>query len=57
MMLRARRVLHDVHRLACVYHWGEREILEMPIERRLAYLRIISMEEDARLFPGLELEQ
>lgn len=57
MKQRSRRILRDVHRLACLYHWGEHEILVLPVMRRFAYLRMIEAEEDAALFPGLELEQ
>jgi hypothetical protein len=55
-MQRGRRILKDVHRLACLYHWSEPVILSLPVTRRLAYLRIIEAEEDAALFPGLEVE-
>ena len=34
----AQRLLHDVHRLAAAYGWGEAEILAMSPWRRRAYL-------------------
>jgi hypothetical protein len=54
MTQRSRRILHEVHRLACLYHWSEPVILSLPITRRLAYLRILQAEEDSALFPDLE---
>jgi len=37
---RARRLLLDVHLLASVYHWSEREILSMSPRRRGLYLEM-----------------
>ena len=31
----------DIHILASVYHWSEREILAMPRERRRLYLSLV----------------
>lgn len=35
------RLLDDVHRIASAYHWSERDILAMPMRRRLFYLEAI----------------
>jgi hypothetical protein len=35
------RLLDDVHRIAAVYHWSERDIIAMPVRRRLYYLEAI----------------
>lgn len=35
------RLLDDVNRLASAYHWSERDILSMPLRRRLYYLEAI----------------
>ena len=44
-LARAQRArIEDVHRLASCYHWGEREILDMPSWRRERYLEIIDAE-------------
>jgi hypothetical protein len=37
----ARRLLHDVHRLASAYGWGETEILRLTPWRRQAYLEML----------------
>jgi hypothetical protein len=37
----ASRILHDVHRLAAVYGWGEEDILAMSPHRRQAYLDMV----------------
>lgn len=44
--LRASRDLlyRQVHYLAFHYHWSEREILEMPREKRLAYIEVLAEE-------------
>jgi len=34
-------LLHDIHRLACRYHWSEREILALSPRRRTHYLSLI----------------
>ncbi|WP_437755099.1 hypothetical protein [Sorangium sp. So ce1389] len=47
-------MLHDVHRLASRYHWGEDQILRLSLPRRAAYLAIIEAEEERRLFEALE---
>ncbi len=36
-----RRLFHEVHYLACHYHWGEEEILNLPGDRRRMYMRLI----------------
>ena len=36
------RTLADVHRLASAYGWSERDILEMSVWRRQAYLRLLA---------------
>lgn len=53
MRLRCRRFLDDVHRLASRYHWGEGEILSLPLPRRQAYLVRIETEKDAALLHAL----
>jgi len=45
----SRTLLDDVHTLARAYHWSEREILRLPLRRRLAYLMRIEAENDAAL--------
>jgi len=42
-------LLDDVHALARAYHWSERDILRLPLRRRLAYLMRIEAEQDAAL--------
>lgn len=37
----------QVHYLAWHYHWSEREILEMPRDRRLAYIQVLADEIEA----------
>ncbi|MCP3868840.1 MAG: hypothetical protein GY703_12225 [Gammaproteobacteria bacterium] len=37
----ARRLLHEVHRLASVYGWTDRDILLIPLRRRAFYLECI----------------
>ena len=37
----AESLIDEIHRLASTYHWGEREILALPRERRRHYLRRI----------------
>jgi hypothetical protein len=53
---RARGLLHDVYRLARAFHWAERDILSLALERRLAYMLLLEEEADASmladLFPG-----
>jgi hypothetical protein len=36
------RFLHDVHRIAAAYHWSERDIMALPMRRRLYYLEAIA---------------
>ena len=36
------RVLQDVHRLSSAYHWSEAEVLAMPTQRRLTYVKMVS---------------
>ena len=50
---RARGLLRDVHRLARAYHWAERDILALTLERRLAYLLLLEEESDAALLADL----
>ena len=47
-------MLRQIHTLARSYHWSEREILALPLERRLAYLLLIEEDSDARLLGGGE---
>jgi hypothetical protein len=47
-------MLHDVHRIASRYHWGEWQILSLSLPRRRAYLRLIDSEQDRRLLSALE---
>ncbi|GAA1552875.1 hypothetical protein GCM10009789_03050 [Kribbella sancticallisti] len=49
----ARRLLHDVHRLALAYHWSEPQIWDLPLRRRTAYLLQLEAEADAALLAGL----
>lgn len=48
----ARTLLDDVHTLASVYHWSEREIFGLPLHRRLAYLMKIEAANDRALWRG-----
>jgi len=41
---RQERLLDAVHRLACIYHWAESEILRLPCRRREYYLSRIARE-------------
>lgn len=49
---RSRQLLREVHVLAREYHWSERQILSLSVERRRAYLALIEAERDAALFAG-----
>ncbi|HET7461537.1 MAG TPA: hypothetical protein VFJ82_09810 [Longimicrobium sp.] len=42
----------QVHYLAFHYHWSEREILEMPREKRLAYIEVLAEEMEALSHAG-----
>ena len=53
MSARAPGLLRDVHRLARAYHWSEREILSLTLDRRLGYLLLLEEEADAALLAGL----
>ena len=37
----ARRLLRDIHSLARAYHWSERDIIALPMRRRMFYLEAI----------------
>jgi hypothetical protein len=47
-------LLREVHRLARAYHWSERDILSLPLKRRLAYLLLLEEESDAMLLAELD---
>lgn len=49
-------LLHDVHRLARIYHWSQCDILTMSLRRRLAYLELIDADETAALIADLRSE-
>jgi len=38
----AKQVLADIHKIAAYYHWSEKDILTIPIERRNQYLGMIN---------------
>jgi len=38
----AKRLLRDIHTIACHYHWSEADILAMSPERRQAYLELLT---------------
>ncbi len=42
----ARNILHDVHMLASAYGWSEREILDLSVQRRRAFLEMIESEHE-----------
>jgi hypothetical protein len=44
-------LLDDVHRLASNYHWNEKDILDMPTQRRLSYLQRLDKD---RRFSGVQ---
>jgi hypothetical protein len=44
--------LRHVHALARAYHWSERDILGLPLARRLSYLLLLEAEQDAFLMPS-----
>jgi len=50
---RCARLWREVHALARAYHWSERELLAMPLHRRLRYLLLLEEEADARLLGGI----
>lgn len=50
---RARERLRDVHKLASAYHWSERDILTLTLDRRRAYLLLLEEEADAALLAEL----
>jgi hypothetical protein len=39
---RAKGLMQEVHTLAWHYHWSERDILQMPRQRRARYLELLS---------------
>lgn len=43
---RAGSVFREVHTLALRYHWAEREILDLPVQRRRLYLQLLAETED-----------
>ena len=45
--------LREVHQLALAYHWSERDILGLPLRRRLAYLLLLEQDADAALLRDL----
>lgn len=47
-------MLRDVHTLARAYHWSERDILALPLPRRLAYLALLEAEGDGDLLAALD---
>jgi hypothetical protein len=49
-------MLRDVHQLARAYGWSERDILALPLDRRLAYRLLLEEESDAAMLAGLEGE-
>ena len=42
LALSSDEILHEVHEIATHYHWGEAEILGLPLRRRRHYLRLIA---------------
>ncbi len=56
MTSHARSLLEHVHRLAQVYHWNERDTLQLPLWRRIAYLALIESQEDAALLARTQQE-
>jgi hypothetical protein len=50
---RAHALLRDVHRIARTYHWSERDILTLTLDRRLGYLLLLEEEADAALLAGM----
>lgn len=53
MIGRSRRLLRDVHELALAYHWAERDILGLSLDRRLAYRLLLEEDADAVLLADL----
>jgi hypothetical protein len=52
---RAAGLLAEVHRLARSYHWSERDILSLALDRRFAYLLLLEQEADAQLLAEADL--
>jgi len=50
---RAREVRRDVHRIARAYHWSERDILTLTLDRRISYLLLLEEEADTALLAGI----
>jgi hypothetical protein len=47
---RSRHLLREIHVIARAYHWSEREILDLAVSRRRAYLALIDADRDAVLY-------
>ena len=45
---RAAKLMYEVHTLAIHYHWSERDILQLPRQRRARYLQFVAESTDAR---------
>jgi hypothetical protein len=37
----SRQLNREIHLMALYYHWGEAEILSLPVQRRQTYLRLL----------------
>lgn len=53
MSARAGNLVAEIHTLASRYHWTERDILALRLNRRRAYLALIEQEADRALVAGL----
>lgn len=53
MSARADNLVAEIHALASRYHWAERDILALRLNRRRAYLALMAQEADRALVAGL----
>jgi len=53
MSARAGNLVAEIHTLAGRYHWAERDILALRLNRRRAYLALMEQEADRALVAGL----
>ncbi len=53
MKQRSQRLLREVHRLACCYHWSRQELMSLSLGQRLRHLTLIEEVLDAEWSSGL----
>lgn len=46
-------LFEDIHRIACAYHWSEREILGLTLARRRRYMSLLDAADTRELLGAL----